>query len=223
MSDLREGDRSSLTDEELNLKFNRERWGNLSDWHGKDNYGTRWGGGYQQKNGEVAYICDNFLKPHLSNRYDLNILELSPGGGRFTAELIRYSEKYHFLDMNQACLDICKERFKYYPIEMRFYCNDGKDCSVLGEAREFDLIACFDSMVHMHRDIARGYLYQFSKLISKGGTIFLDHPGKGARSAGHRTDIYKDDIVDWAREFGLHLVSQEFRNKSGDCISVLRG
>lgn len=222
MSIIEENGNSSLSDEELNLRFNRERWGRLENWTEKDNFGYQWGGGYKQKNGEISRLADEYLKPFLPSRYDLKVLELSPGGGRFSAELIRYADVYYFLDMNPVCLDICKERFKYYPAEMHFLCNNGRDCDILGAVKDFDLIACYDSMVHMHRDIAKNYLRQFASLAAPGGVIFVDHPGKGMRASGHRTDIYVEDVQAWAGEFGLRLLCQRFRNASGDCISILQ-
>ena len=36
-----DGLRGSITDPELNLQFNRERWGEEESWNGKDQYGYR--------------------------------------------------------------------------------------------------------------------------------------------------------------------------------------
>lgn len=218
MSDIKRDGKSSLDDLDLNLEFNRDRWGQAENWHGKDKYGTRWGGGYQQENWEVTRIADTFLWPHIKG-YGIKILELSPGGGRFTAEIIRRASELHLLDMNNACLDVCRERFKYFPVPQHFYQNDGRDCSMV-EDLDFDLIACFDSMVHMHPQVAEGYVQQLSRKLGIGGVLFLDHPGMGKRSSGHRTDIRDSDVKAWGTKAGLDVISQDFRNKTGDCISV---
>jgi hypothetical protein len=123
--------------------------------------------------------------------------------------------------MNSACLDICKERFKYYPIEQHFFENDGADCSMVNICN-FDLIACFDSMVHMHPDIAKGYIQQLSKKLKLGGLMFLDHPGEGAKSQGHRTNIFLHDISNWGAEVGLTCIYQKPRNNKGDYLSLLK-
>jgi SAM-dependent methyltransferase len=209
----------SDVDRETNLEWNRRRWGQDAGWRAQDGYGYRWDQGYQQTVGQVSDLVDRFFRPHVGDRYDLRILELSPGGGRFTAELIRYASEMTLVDMNQACLDVCAERFQYYPTSIRMYCNDGTSLGMVDG--EFDVIACYDSMVHMHPDVAKGYVAQMGRLLAADGFIWLDHSGKGLRDRGHRTDITAESMAGFARDAGLDVASQEFRNE-WDCISVLR-
>jgi len=206
-------------DRETNLKWNRSRWGREAGWTEQDGYGYHWDQGYQQRVGEFARLVDRSLRPHVGDRYDLRILELSPGGGRFTAELIRYASEMTLVDMNQACLDVCEERFKYYPTPITMHCNDGTSLSMV--EGEYDVIACYDSMVHMHPDVAAGYVAQMAKLLASDGFIWLDHSGRGQRDRGHRTDVTADSMAGYAAAASLELASQEFRN-DWDCISVLR-
>ncbi|TCV66267.1 methyltransferase family protein [Neorhizobium sp. R1-B] len=209
----------SISDKEKNLEFNRNRWGKAENWTGKDQFGYRWGGGAQQTIGHIADIADDLLRPHLGGRRDLAILELSPGGGRFTAELIRYASTMDLLDMNQACLDVCRERFKYYPVPMRFFLNDGQSVEML-DRDDYELIACFDSAVHMHPEIIRGYVLQFSKRLRPGGILWIDHSGSGPADSGHRTDMTPEKMAGFAAEAGLTVVAQPFRNRH-DCISIM--
>jgi SAM-dependent methyltransferase len=210
--------RDSIEDVDKNLKFNRDRWGNPEYWCGKDQYGYRWNGGFQQTVGGFAKFADQFLRPFVGERYDHRVLELSPGGGRFTAELIRYAARIDLLDMNAACLDVCRERFKFYPIEMGFFQNDGKSCSVVS-GNSYSLITCFDSMVHMHPDIIKGYVDQLARCLEPKGILWLDHSGKGKRDAGHRTEMTPETMARFGLGAGLKLVNQTFRNDH-DCISV---
>jgi SAM-dependent methyltransferase len=212
--------RKSILDLDENLRFNRDRWGQPDSWTGKDQFGYRWGGGVQQTVGGVAHFADNFLRPYLGGRYDHQVLELSPGGGRFTAELIRYAAKIDLLDMNQACPDICRDRFKYYPVEMGLFLNDGRNCETLGD-RTYTLIACFDSMVHMHPEIIDGYVKQLGGRLSDRGVLWLDHSGKGPKEIGHRTDMTAQRMVEIGVSHGLALVEQRFRNDH-DCVTVFR-
>ncbi len=110
MSDIVKEGKSSLTEEALNLEFNREHWTKPENWFGKDRFGYQWGG-CRQKNGEVAYITDLHLRPSLPHRYDLKILGLSRGGGRFNVELFRYADSYWFLEWYTctatSCADTC--------------------------------------------------------------------------------------------------------------------
>ncbi|WP_318556868.1 hypothetical protein, partial [Geobacter anodireducens] len=105
-----------LVDEDLNLQWNKQTWGRDEDiWRNTYKYGYYWPGGTNQKNNIVTLIAEKYLLPHLDGRRDLKIIELAPGGGRFTPELIRLSREMHLVDYNEACISICKERFQYYP------------------------------------------------------------------------------------------------------------
>jgi SAM-dependent methyltransferase len=214
--------RESITDADKNVAFNRQRWGDREAWVVRDKYGYQWGQGIQQVNGGMARLADSRLRQFLPQEtmYSLKILELSPGAGRFTAELIRYARAIDLLDMNQACLDLCAERFKANPCPMRFYLNDGRSCAMV-EDSDYDLIASFDSMVHMHPDVIRGYVNQLAEKAAPGGILWFDHSGKGIREAGHRTDMTPERMAEFAAEAGLTVVSQQLRNDH-DCISVLR-
>lgn len=210
--------RDSIIDREKNLQFNRDRWGRLENWTEKDQFGYRWGGGVQQTVGGIARFSDRFLQPYMNDRYDHDILELSPGGGRFTAELIRFARNIDLIDMNEACLEICKERFKYYPIDIAFFLNDGTSCDVLGD-RRYSFVACFDSMVHMHPSVIEGYVKQLATRLNPGGIMWLDHSGKGIRDLGHRTDMTPSLMATFGESSGLHVVNQTFRNDH-DCVTV---
>ena len=167
----------------------------------------------------MARVAEAWLRPHIGDRLDLKILELAPGGGRFTTELVRISHELHLVDMNQACIDICRERFQYYP-NIRYYVNNGRDCRVVPD-KDFDLIASFDSMVHVVPEVIRSYVEDFEQKLVPGGILWLDHSGKGYRERGHRTAMTDALMRDFAESLGLQVVQQYFRNEH-DCISVLR-
>lgn len=212
--------RESIVDPDKNLELNRNRWGDAEAWNDVDDYGYRWAGGVQQTVGGFARFCDRFLRPYTADRYDHAILEVAPGGGRFTAELVRYAATLDLLDMNQACLDICAERFRYMPTPMRFFENDGRDCSML-EGNQYTLIASFDSFVHIHPDIVCSYVHQLGALLAPEGRMWIDHSGRGAREQGHRTDLTPEVMRQFGEQCGLVAESQQFRNDH-DCITVFQ-
>ena len=207
------------SDPAQNISWNRQRWGDRATWRGLDSLGYRWGGGVEQTPATVARLAERFLRPYLGERYDLAILEISPGGGRMTAELVRYAKRLCLVDLNAAAIEICRERFGTLPIPIDFVVNDGRS---LGDVRggPFDLIACYDSMVHMHPDVIRAYVLQMPALLADGGTAWLDHSGKGQRSSGARTAMTAELMSRFASEAGLLVTDQVFRN-DWDCISVL--
>lgn len=216
-SDRTTGTRKSIYDKAENLRFNRARWGDRQKWQELDQFGYRWGGGVHQTTGQIAKFADEFLRPFVPG-YENAILEIAPGAGRFTAELVRYGSCIDLLDMNRACLDICYERFRYYPIEIGYYENDGESCDMLPD-REYDIIASFDSMVHMHPDVIQTYVAQLAPKLAPGGILWIDHSGKGIKELGHRTDMTAEKIAAVGIAEGLAVLSQRFRNDH-DCVSV---
>jgi len=208
-----------LVDEELNLQWNKKTWGSDEDtWRTTYEYGYLWPGGTRQQNNVVTSISEKYLLPHLDCRRDLKIIELAPGGGRFTPELLRISSEIHLVDYSESCIAICKERFQYYP-DIFFYINDGKSVDVV-PGSDFDLIACYDAMVHMASSVIEKYIASFIPKLKNGGIIWLDHSGYGVNESGCRSDMTKEKMANIAESYGLFVSSQSFRSMK-DCISVL--
>jgi SAM-dependent methyltransferase len=168
----------------------------------------------------MSAFADKFFRPFTRGQYQFDITELSPGAGRFTSEVVRYARSMTLVDMNPVCIDICKERFRYFPTPITFHVNDGRELGML-EEESADIIVCFDSMVHMHPEIIENYVLQMAKIVRPGGILWLDHSGKGEKSVGHRTDMTADRMAEIAAGAGCEVVSQVYRN-NWDCISVIQ-
>lgn len=207
-------------DVESNLEWNRQRWGQRAGWQAHDQFGYRWGGGTQQTVGQIAQFADAFFRPHAGGRHDLRILELAPGGGRFTAELLRYASTMCLVDLNEAALETCRQRFAFVPTPISYALTDGRSFEAVPEG-EWDVVACFDSMVHMHPEVIRAYVASIAGRLSPSGFAWLDHSGRGLREAGHRTAMTAELMVKFAEAAGLSVTSQLYRN-DWDCVSVLR-
>ena len=212
----------SIEDRDIgtNLEWNRQRWGQRRGWR-RDRFGYRWGRGTQQTVGEIAQFADEFFRPHTAGRYDLRILELAPGAGRFTAELLRYASTMCLVDLNEAALEICRKRFAFVPTPMSYALTDGQSFDEVPQGTEWDAVVSFDSMVHMHPEVIRHYVASLATLLAPSGFAWLDHSGKGLREAGHRTAMTNEMMVEFAEAAGLSVVSQRYRN-GWDCVSVLR-
>jgi len=128
----------------------------------------------------------------------------------FHVELIRVSRSLHLIEMNQVCIEICKDRFKYYP-DVSYYVNDGHSCAVVADS-DFDLIASYDRMVHMVPDIIEGYFREFAQKLKSGGFLWLDHAGRGEKALSHRTAMTDELMREFAERSGLIVTKQYFRN-----------
>lgn len=202
-----------------NIEWNCMRWGTRDGWVRRDKYGYQWGGGVQQRFNAIVDVCERFLLPYVEGRRDLVVLEIAPGAGRFTTELVRIAKQLYLLDMNEACIEMCRERFKYYE-NIVYLVNDGVSCEMLPGGK-FDLVASFDSFVHIEREVIQAYLMQLFWKVKAGGVVWIDHSGKGRREVGHRTDMTAEAMGVMARDAGFEVIAQHFRNEH-DCISVLR-
>ncbi|MCB0346421.1 MAG: class I SAM-dependent methyltransferase [Bdellovibrionales bacterium] len=203
-----------------NLAYNQGRWGDRQVWEGQDAYGYNWGG----KKASPSYhrarlVAEKLLFPCIDTARPGVIAEIAPGGGRFTAELVRISSELHLVDLNQACIDICKERFKYYE-HVHYYKNDGISLEML-PSEHFDVLASYDSLVHVAPEIIRGYVIQGARILKPEGIIWFHHANRFEPS-GHRTDMSGDKMKRFAEEAKLELITQHFLSEGLDCISVLR-
>lgn len=207
-------------DPTTNLQWNLERWGQEAGWAERDEFGYRWGGGRQHTTGSVAAFWDEHFRPFTDDRYDLKILEIGPGAGRSTAELVRYAAEMCLVDLNTVAIDLCKQRLSYLLTTISYVVNDGQSLEEV-PTTDFDAVVSYDTMVHMHPKIVREYVRQIAELLVDGGFAWLDHSGKGEKVSGHRSAMTAELMAEFAGEVGLVVVDQRFRN-DWDCISVLK-
>ena len=211
-----------VTDDEKlkeNLEYNRKRWGDRAQWEEVDSYGYNWSSMHETpQHYSATYTAETQLLPFLEGRRRIATLEIAPGAGRFTTELIRISSKLTLLDLNQACIDICQERFKYYS-HIDYHTNDGISCAMVPD-NTYDLIASYDSFVHIDPPIVYSYLEQFRSKLINNGLVWLHHSGYGEDSRGHRTAMTSDLMKKFAEELGYQIVAQQLFYI--DCVSVLR-
>ena len=202
-----------------NWAWNRKRWGDIATWTGDDN----WGYCYSQPGkgtegaGGFACIADRLLHPYLRG-YDLDIVEIGCGAGRLTAELVRRASRIRLLDIAPAGIELCRDRFKWFSGLETFLLTEC-DLSCLA-ARPCDVIASYDTFVHIHPDLIEQYVSQFESHLTDGGMAWIDHSGKGARSSGNRTAMTAAKMRALASKYGLTVTKQIMRN-DWDCITVM--
>jgi len=202
-----------------NLEWNRQRWGQAAGWQERDEYGYRWSAGdFQHTSGSVAEMMDRWFRPYVEPRHDLDILEISPGAGRITVELIRYARSMCLVDLNEAAIDICRQRLRYYPTPVQYVVNDGR--SLADVSGPLDVVASYDSLVHVRPEIIREYLEQAVSLLRNGGLLWIDHSGRGLKQSNHRTETTAEMVAGWADDLRVAVVDQIFRN-DWDCITIM--
>jgi SAM-dependent methyltransferase len=115
------------------------------------------------------------------------ILEIGPGGGRWTAALIERADEYVGLDLSETAVDTCRRRFRDER-KATFIVGSGEDLQCIGGA-SIDAIWSFDVFVHINEVTVASYLDEFARVLKPGGIAVIHHGGVGGKSGGWRSDL----------------------------------
>ena len=191
---------------------------NVAWWNGHDwsSYGEEWTPSAAWK----TAVVERFLRPYLTGGA---VLEIGPGGGRWTAVIQTLARQVYVLDVARRPLEVCRERFKANT-NIQYILGDG--CSIpLGNA-SVDGIWSYDVFVHISPVDARSYVRDFARVLRPGAYAVIHHPGSAStteRVREHRSDLTDQLVRDFAIKAGLDVVAQttELVNV-GDGLTVLR-
>lgn len=155
------------------LRWNRQRWDNPEEW---ELYGDNWT--FHAEFCNQPYdtwkqaVVDTFLNPFLGA--DVDVLEIAPGHGRWTEFIVGRSQSLTLVDLNESCIDVCRQRFGSHP-EISFITNDGRSLPVADAS--MDLIWSFGSFVHIDPQDVEAYLAEFRRVLRPGGRFVVHHAG----------------------------------------------
>jgi len=121
------------------------------------------------------------------------ILEIGPGGGRWTEHLVNRCDGYVGIDLSASAIKYCEDRFAQAS-GARFLVGSGSDLREVADA-SIDGVWSFDVFVHINRaDVAR-YVEEFSRVMRKGATGVIHHGRVGGRLGGWRSDLTQDMMM----------------------------
>jgi ubiquinone/menaquinone biosynthesis C-methylase UbiE len=166
------------------------------------------------------------------------VLDLACGHGRNSDYLRKLTKDLHLVDINQSCIDACRERFGETKDGTRFHYHvtDGNHVSMVA-ADSLSLVYTWDSMVHFDKLIVRDYVTDIARVLKPGGSAFLHHSNYGEKSPdsnwatnhGTRSDMSARLMQDYALAVGLQVNSQHIQGRAEgwgedglDCVSILR-
>ena len=152
----------------LNTILQNVNYWNRYNW---DKLGEEW---TPSKNWKENFIINVINKYINSNSV---ILEVGPGGGRFTEFLIPNANKLWLVDVSEKCLKLCSDRFapniniqyiKLTEINLDFLENES-----------LDVVFSFDVFVHLDPKNVDEYFGEFKKVLKPNGAIIINIPTKG--------------------------------------------
>jgi ubiquinone/menaquinone biosynthesis C-methylase UbiE len=166
------------------------------------------------------------------------VVDLACGHGRNTEFLRKKSRSLTLVDINQSCIDVCRERFgtEKEGTHFSYFVTKGNNMDMIPDS-SVSLVYSWDSMVHFDKLIVQDYVSDISRVLSPGGSAFLHHSNYGERcpdtdwahNPGTRSDMSAELMRNFALQNGLEVVSQHIQGiKEGwgldaiDCVSILK-
>lgn len=107
-----------------------------------------------------------------------NILEIAPGGGRWTQFLKAQCQALVGVDLSARCVERCRARFAS-DTHMKFYVNDGTSLEVVPDG-SIDFVFSFEALVHAEQDVIEAYLIQLARKLKPNGVGIIHHSNLGA-------------------------------------------
>jgi SAM-dependent methyltransferase len=202
---------------------NRRRW-NRWDW---SRMGEEWTASEEWKQA----LVDEVLLPTIPAGG--TVVEIGPGGGRWSVLLAPRSERLVLVDVAQRPLDLVAERLRDAG-NVEYVLTDGSAVAGVADA-SVDAVWSFDVFVHIAPGDQAGYLAEIARVLRPGGIAAIHHAdgrnrGLAPSRAGWRAPMTAELFASLARERGLEVervvrsfgAGRHALGGFGDAITVLR-
>jgi 2-polyprenyl-3-methyl-5-hydroxy-6-metoxy-1,4-benzoquinol methylase len=122
--------------------------------------------------GAVAPIVDEYVRPYLNA--GMHVLEIGPGGGRFTDELIKVAgvEAVDVADCSQAMIDRCVQRFGD---KLKTFLTDGRTIDAIKPASPYDFVFSYDVFCHIDLYDIGNILSRLKTLVKPASVLVIHH------------------------------------------------
>ena len=172
-------------------------------------------------------LVDDLLRPTMSAGGV--ILEVGPGGGRWSKILADWADQLVLVDVTQRTLDLCRQRLGE-AAKFRYVRSHGADFPGVADD-SIDRVWSFDAFVHIAPLDVAGYLSELARVLRPGGVAVIHHSGTARgrdERHGWRAPMSATLFANLAGERGLR-VERQFRGaidtplvEPGDVITQLQ-
>ena len=176
--------------------YNYKEWSNYN-WNTE---GEEWSSSQAWKNGLVNDVLDRYIQK------DKTILEIGPGGGRWSELLAQRSGKLILVDLTEKSIEVCRGKLKAFS-HCSFYTNNGTNLSFLSDS-SVDYLWSFDVFVHIAPDDIGSYLNEFSRIFKPGAVGIVHHSINGTHSEGFRSSLTNESFLTMLNEHHFKLIDQ---------------
>lgn len=150
---------------------NEAVWGHDYHWNqGGDEWSDPFGG--------TDELWEKVILPRIGHLLGGRTVEIAPGYGRITAKLLPLVEHLTAVDLNERCIDNCRERFAGSE-KLALYTNDGRSLPMVPD-RSVDFVVSFDALVHVDEDVMESYLDEIARVLTPSGAAFIHHSNVGS-------------------------------------------
>jgi SAM-dependent methyltransferase len=134
---------------------------------------------------ELYNLIKTHIRPNVTSQSV--VLEIGPGGGRFTRYLLDAREII-LVDIVPDFFEYIKQRFPEHANKMRFYEPKHHDLAGI-ESESVDYVMTFDAFVHIEPDGIREYLEHIARVLKPGGTAIV-HYGDITKQAAQQKERF---------------------------------
>jgi len=173
-------------------------------------------------------VVSSILKKHMPA--DGVIVEIGPGGGRWTEFLLDVGSRVFAIDISEECLRVCRERFADHD-NIEFLPTPGDSLPGVSD-ESADAVWSFDVFVHINRPETEAYAQEFQRVLKPGGVGVLHHGTTGGSTGGWRSNMTADGMIEILKKSGFEIVDQftEWTDEGrehqaglyGDAVTVFR-
>lgn len=192
------------------LALNKEIW-DAWNW---DAAGDEWTASDEWKQSLIRCVLEREIPAGSS------VLEIGPGGGRWTASLLAHASAYIGIDISATCTEYCRKRFRDDP-RAQFFVGTGHDLAAAGDAA-VDAIWSFDVFVHINRAEVDDYGAEFARVLRPGGIGVVHHGAVGGASGGWRSNLTAEAFLSILDRHGLRPLRSLTSWADGDAVHHLQ-
>lgn len=169
-------------------------------------YGMNWGD--PEEVAALTFVRRLYLDPFVAGR----VIEIGPGGGRWTQYLLSAEELYA-VDYHQELLDELAKNFA--APNLHFVKNDGTDFPGIPDA-SIDFVFSFGVFVHLSYPLIDAYLAEIKRVLKPNGHVSLQYSDK-RKKAAHKVDAFDIMTPDLMRAM-VHRHGFEILSESNDLL-----
>lgn len=136
-----------------------------------------------------------------------SILEIGPGGGRWTGLLIDRASRYQGVDISASCVEVCRQRFASAvgSGKAQFLVGSGTDLQGIADG-SLDAVWSFDVFVHINRAEVERYADEFRRVMKPGAVGVLHHGSVGGALGGWRSNLTHEGMLELLRARGFEII-----------------